>query len=160
MLPGDAMRKSDMRPFVSILPLLALLAACNGSHGGANDPTARDKDAEPHAYAGIGSTETLHFTGTEPFWGGSATGATLTYTTPDKPEGTAIPVRRFAGNNGLGFSGTFGGGSFDLAVSEAPCSDGMSDRTYPFTVTLRIAEEVRGGCGWTDRRKFTGPEHP
>lgn len=149
-----------MRPPGTTIPALALLLAACGSHGGARDSTTPTEGGKANAYAGIGAAETLRFTGTEPFWGGSATGATLTYTTPDKPEGTTIPVRRFAGNNGLGFSGMLGDSSFDLAVSEVPCSDGMSDRTYPFTVTLRIAEEVRGGCGWTDRRKSKGPEHP
>lgn len=142
------------------LPLL-VLAACN-SHGGAgkaDDPTARSK-GEFHAYAGIGADETLRFTGTEPFWGGSAAGTTLTYTTPDKPEGEAIPVQRFAGNNGLGFTGTLDGRGFDMAVTDAPCSDGMSDRTYPFTVTLQIGTETRNGCAWTDKRAFTGPANP
>ena len=157
---GNAMNKPATWSLA--LPLFVLLAACNatGGHGGTNDPTARDADAKPHAYAGIRADETLRFTGTEPFWGGSATGTALTYSTPENIEGTTIPVQRFAGNNGLGFTGTLGTRSFDMAVTEAPCSDGMSDRTYPFTVTLQIAGETRSGCGWTDRRKFEGPAEP
>ena len=45
---------------------------------------------------------------------------------------------RFAGRGGLSYSGTIDGRSFDMAVTPAECSDGMSDRTYPFVVTLRI----------------------
>jgi uncharacterized membrane protein len=142
---------------LTILPML-LLAACNG-HGGANDPTSAN-GSKPHAYAGVGEGETLRFTGTEPFWGGSVTGTRLTYETPENPKGTTIEVRRFAGNNGLAFSGTLAGAGFDMAVAEAPCSDGMSDRTYPFTVSLKIGEEKRSGCGWTEKRRFTGPERP
>ena len=145
-----------MRLFLA-LPLL-LLAACNG-HGGAADPTGA-QGTKPHAYAGIAETETLHFTGTEPFWGGSVTGTALTYTTPEQPAGTAITVHRFAGNNGLAFSGTLAAAAFDMAVTEAPCSDGMSDRTYPFTVSLQIGSDKRSGCGWTERRGFTGPAKP
>lgn len=143
---------------LSTLPLL-LVAACGG-HGGANDPTSPADGSKPRNYAGVTEAETLRFTGTEPFWGGSITGTALTYATPEKPEGTAIPVHRFSGNNGLAFSGTLDGASFDMAVAEAPCSDGMSDRTYPFTVSLQIGAEKRSGCGWTDKRKFTGPERP
>jgi uncharacterized membrane protein len=143
-----------MRPLL-ILPLL-FLAACNGD--GANDPTAREGETERSAYAGVGVNETLRFTGTEPFWGGTASGTTLTYTTPEDPAGATIPVQRFAGNNGLAFTGHLRERGFDMAVTEAPCGDGMSDRTYPFTVTLRIGGEVRNGCGWTDRRSFEGAE--
>jgi uncharacterized membrane protein len=141
-----------------ILPLL-LLAACQRHDGGAKDPTGANGTRSTN-YAGIGKDETLHFTGTEPFWGGSVTGAGLTYTTPDNPNGTEIPVRRFAGNNGLAYAGALGAHAMDMAVTDAPCSDGMSDRTYPFTVSLQIGDEQRKGCGWTDKRGFTGPAKP
>ena len=138
------------------LPLL-LLAACG--HDGASDPIgANGKRAQN--YAGVGAGDTLRFTGTEPFWGGSVTGTALTYTTPEKPAGTAIAVTRFAGNNGLAFSGTLDGAVFDMAVTEAPCSDGMSDRSYPLTVSLQIGAEKRSGCAWTDKRTFTEPKRP
>lgn len=133
-----------------LLPLL-LLAACN-ARGGADDPTGA-KGAKPGNYAGLGEQQTLRFTGTEPFWGGSVTGAALTYTTPENPQGTAIAVRRFSGNNGLAFTGMLNGAAFDMAVAEAECSDGMSDRRYRFTVTLKIADEVRRGCGWVEGAK-------
>jgi uncharacterized membrane protein len=139
-----------------VLPLL--LAACNG-HDRARDPTGA-QGSKPNVYAGVGEGETLRFTGTEPFWGGSVTCSTLTYATPENPDGTTIPVRRFAGNNGLGFSGTLAGAAFHMAVADAPCSDGMSDRTYPFTVMLQIGDDQRSGCGWTEARKFTGPPMP
>jgi uncharacterized membrane protein len=78
----------------------------------------------------------------------------LLYTTPENPGGTTISVSRTAGNNGLGFNGEMGGRRFDMAVSLADCSDGMSERTYPFTVTLSFGAEQRGGCGWTAARPF------
>jgi uncharacterized membrane protein len=145
-----------MRP-LCLLPLL-LIAACNG-HGG-SDPTSPAGGSSPRAYAGVGANEVLRFTGTEPFWGGQVSGSALQYETLENPDGTAVTVRRFAGNNGLAFTGTLDGAAFDMAVTEAPCSDGMSDRTYPFTVTLTVKGEMRSGCGWTDARKFTGPEAP
>ena len=146
-----------MRALFPLLPALVLLTACN-SGGGETAGDAITKNGG--AFAAIGDGETLRFTGTEPFWGGSVTGQTLIWTTPENPDGTTIQVQRFAGNNGLGFTGNLGGSSFDMAVTQAPCSDGMSDRTYPFTVTLRLSGDVRNGCGWTDARPFEGPEAP
>ncbi len=136
-----------------IAPLAALaLAACGADPESADGPRP--------AYAGIGAEERLRFTGTEPFWGGDVSGATLVYSTPEDPDGEAIAVERFAGLGGLSWSGTLDDVPFVLAAAEAPCSDGMSDRTYPFTIMLQVRGETRSGCGWTDTRPFTGPEAP
>lgn len=138
---------------------LALATACtpagNGGGGGAELPGG--SDTQP--FAGIGAEETLRFTGTEPFWGGEVSGGRLVYTTPEQPAGEAIAVERFAGRGGLSFSGTLAGRAFDMAVTQGECSDGMSDRTYPFAVTLRLGEETRQGCGWTEAAPYfpTGP---
>jgi uncharacterized membrane protein len=56
--------------------------------------------------------------------------------------------------------GELGGQDLEMMVTELGCSDGMSDRTYPFTVTLKIGDETRNGCGWTERQPFGGPAHP
>jgi uncharacterized membrane protein len=111
-------------------------------------------------FAAIAADETIRFTGTEPFWGGTIRAGEMLYSTPENQEGQAIAVSRFAGNNGLGFSGSLDGRAVDLTVTPGSCSDGMSDRTYPFTVTLRLGEEQRSGCAWTDRTPFTGPANP
>ncbi|MCW1430333.1 hypothetical protein [Novosphingobium sp. JCM 18896] len=143
---------------LATLPLI-LLAACNG-HGGSHDATSPADGSKATNYTGVGADETLHFTGTEPFWGGTVTGTTLTYETPEQPKGIAVTVHRFAGNNGLAFSGAIAGKPFDMAVTESACSDGMSDRSYPLSVTLQLGTEARQGCAWTDKRKFTGPAKP
>ena len=75
-------------------------------------------------------------------------------------EGTTIAVERFGGRGGLTFSGTLDGASFDMMVTPAECSDGMSDRTYPFNVTLQLGPETRYGCAWSDARPFTGLAQP
>ncbi len=114
--------------------------------------------SDMRAYDGIRIGETVHLTGTEPFWGGQVAGATLTYSTPDSPDGVPITVERFAGRAGVSWSGTFEDKPFRLAVTEGQCSDGMSDRTYPFTATLIVQAEQRQGCAWTERRGFTPPD--
>ena len=137
-----------------VLALALVPAACH-SH---TDVPGDGSDHRP--FAEIAASEVLHFTGTEPFWGGQASGGTLTYTTPEQPDGQAIAVERFAGRGGLSFSGTLDGKSLDMTVTPAECSDGMSDRRYPYAAMLRLGNEVRQGCAWSDAHPFKGPEKP
>jgi len=138
-----------IRPSLAAGIALALLSACN----------APQQAAAPK-FDGIARDEVIRFTGTEPFWGGRVEGTMLTYSTPENIDGETFTVKRFAGNHGLGVSGTLGSAAFDMTVTPGKCSDGMSDRVYPFTVTLSIGGELREGCGWTDRQPFTGSESP
>ncbi len=163
-----------MTRLIPVLMALAALplAACQSESPEPSEPTqpagapeqigdaAIPDPASTEVYDGIGPDETLRFTGTEPFWGGEATGGTLRYSTPEDQDGTEIAVERFAGRGGLSFSGELDGAPFEMMVTPLECSDGMSDRTYPFTVTLEIGEETRNGCGWTEAKPFAGPEHP
>jgi uncharacterized membrane protein len=130
--------------------LLLALAGCQPG-GTKADMPGDSHDHRP--YGGIGENERLHFTGTEPFWSGEVMGGTLTYTTPDKPEGQTIAVSRFAGRGGLSYSGALEGTPLAIAITPGTCSDGMSDRSYPFVATLQLGAEVRNGCAWSD-------EHP
>ncbi|WP_188769515.1 COG3650 family protein [Novosphingobium endophyticum] len=125
------------------------LAAC---HQAASNLPGDSTDHQP--WRGIARDEVVHFLGTEPFWGGEASGNELTYTTPENQDGETITVSRFAGRGGLSFSGNLAGGAMTLAVTPGECSDGMSDRTYPFTVTLQIGPDVRQGCAWTDHQGY------
>lgn len=141
--------------------LALLLSACSGGSSTSDGSGARTFGAgDTQAYAGISAADVVHFTGTEPFWGGQVLGGSLTYSTPDNPDGTTIAVSRFAGRHGLSFSGDLDGMPFVLAITPGQCSDGMSDRSYPFTVTLQVKGEQRDGCAWTDGQPFTGPQHP
>ncbi|WP_338447412.1 hypothetical protein V5F89_06410 [Pelagerythrobacter marensis] len=144
------------RSFIAAAALLSLAACQSGPEG----PGGTARDAPGEAFSDIGVDETVTFTGTEPFWGGEVTGQSLTYSTPENIDGTTIAVERFAGNNGLGYSGSLDGQPFDMTVTPGECSDGMSDRTYPFTVTLRIGEEQRHGCAWSEDTPFSGPANP
>ena len=137
------------KPFAALLGC-ALLAGCGTA--GRNEQTP--------AFSGIAESERVRATGTEPFWNAEIIGGELTYTTPEDMDGTTIPVTRFAGNSGVGYSGTLRGEPLDLLVTEGVCSDGMSDRRYPFTTTLNIGDDRRSGCAWTDSRPFSGPAAP
>jgi uncharacterized membrane protein len=144
-----------------LVPLaLGLLAACSGSDGSSSSSTMVVTAADTQAYSGIKPDEIVHFTGTEPFWGGQVSGKALTYTTPENKTGERVAVDRFAGRHGISFSGDFAGEPFVLAVTPGTCSDGMSDRSYPYTVTLQVKGEQRNGCAWTDRQPYSGPKQP
>lgn len=147
-------------PAITALALLSLAACNSGADGGDGTAHLPGDSASTRPFAEIAPGETLRFTGTEPFWGGSVTGTSLTYSTPENQDGTTIPVERFAGRNGMSFSGKLDGRDFIMAVTPGACSDGMSDRTYPFTVMLRLARETRNGCAWSDAHPFKGSPAP
>ena len=136
---------------IPILLSLAFLAGCGAGN-------SEIEDAE--AFSGIADDETVSLAGTEPFWSVEIEGDEATFRSPENLEGTSFPVERFAGLNGISFSGRLEGESFDAMVTPGDCSDGMSERTYPYTVTISWGADQLVGCGYTDRQPFTGPEMP
>ena len=140
-----------MKLAATLMPLL-LLAACNGTEQG--------NSVQTEAFDGIAASETVYLTGTEPFWSAELANGEALYKTPENIDGLRFPTSRFAGLNGVAFSGMADGQRFDATVTPGECSDGMSDRTYPFTVTLLLGEEQRTGCAWTDLQPYSGPETP
>lgn len=136
-----------------------LLAGCNpGGGSGAADDSDISEDGE--TYDGIGEEEEITLVGNEPFWNIKIDGETAIYSTPENIDGTQFTVTRFAGNNGLGFSGNLDGETVQIAVTPGNCSDTMSDRDYPFTATVEVGSTSLNGCGYTDAQPFTGDEAP
>lgn len=136
------------------LAAAVMLAACSPQEPG----TIATEQAA--AYDGIAPDEAITLTGTEPFWGITIANNVATYTTPENPSGSVFEVARFAGNNGLGFSGKLDGADVAITVTPGACSDQMSDRTYPFTATVKLGKANLAGCGYTDRQGFTGAAAP
>lgn len=143
-----------------------LLASCSQSPGDIS------RDAKP--FDGIAPSSTITALGTEPFWGldiapeGAGGGAvgdggeayTARFTSPDDLDGTPFAVTRFAGNNGISFSGELSGEPAQIALTPGECSDGMSDRLYPYTATVAWGEVTLFGCAHTSDEPFTGDETP
>lgn len=88
----------------------------------------------------------LRALGTEPFWNAQISGEMLTYTSPDDQKGRHAELVRRDRAGGAEFSGKLGGSALHIAVTKRACSDGMSDRSYPFTVVLTLGSERRQGC--------------
>ena len=157
-----------LRPPLFLALGTALLSACqagdaaNGQEGAAQEQATVPGDTGDTApFAGIGEGEVLKFVGTEPFWGGEVGGTTLTYSTPENQDGVQIEVARFAGRGGISYSGMLDGAApFEMTITSLSCSDGMSDRTYPFAVSLEIGADKRNGCAWSEQHPFDGPENP
>lgn len=99
-------------------------------------------------FSAIGPEDTVQLVGTEPFWSATIDGETLVWKTPDNPDGAKTSVERFAGNNGLGLTATLAGDKWVGSVTPGSCSDGMSDRDYPYTVTVNYREKTLFGCGF------------
>jgi len=137
---------------LALIGLSAMLAACSQN--------GQPKPGDVPNYAGVGESETIHLLGTEPFWSMQIEHGMLTYTTPENMDGSNAAVTRFAGNGGLGFSGTLDGKLLQIAVTPGDCSDAMSDRTYPFVATVTLGDEMLTGCGYSSAHPFSGEEHP
>jgi uncharacterized membrane protein len=136
------------------LAVLALTAAaCTPAQTDGIDPQGKPFDK-------VAPTEVVTMLGTEPFWNITVTGTTARYSNPDHPEGTEFPVERFAGNGGLSFTGSLAGAPVTATLTPGQCSDGMSDRTFPFVATIALGGETLKGCGYTDSQPFTGDEAP
>ncbi len=142
---------------------LALLQGCRTS------PPADAARAEPapapappprEPWASLGAEEELSFLGTEPFWSGSVHAGTLSWVTPDHLPGERAPATRVARAGALELSATVGGQPLRVTVTRQPCSDGMSDRRYPLTVTVQHGTEQRQGCAWSEGHPFDGPDAP
>ena len=132
-------------------PLFLLLAACSAPQTPADTvPTAHAEAAAAKRVPGQQAVEPLWIfraTGTEPFWGVNAVGATLTFTTPDDPEGQVMQGERRRTGNGVEIAGTHSGKPFVLTVVAGDCNDGMSDNAYELVSTFRYGDINYTGCG-------------
>ena len=143
--------RSTFAPFAATLAVLAT--------AGCSEPTPGAIDVEPGAaaFSEISDDEMVTLLGTEPFWSMVIEGDQLTYSTPENMDGEVIAVERFSGNNGMGYSGTLEAGALEIAVTPGQCSDGMSDRVFPFTATVTLGGETLFGCAHTDAQSFIEP---
>jgi uncharacterized membrane protein len=80
--------------------------------------------------------------GTEPFWGVTLRGSTITLERPDH-----APRRFSVRDDSDGRAIRFVGDGFTLTATEGPCSDGMSDAIWSDRVQIAFADGTLKGCG-------------
>jgi len=130
--------------------LLAALCGC-----GSPSPEITDAAATPSASeavdereeAGGGFPLSFRALGTEPFWAIHVSDGRLRYMTPDDPQGQVLEYsREQTSRDAIALRATLNEKELLLSGRIGECSDGMSDRSYPFTISLRIGDEMRHGC--------------
>ena len=91
----------------------------------------------------------LRLTGTEPFWGALIASGEIVVSGADRaPLRARIEAApNLAGASGWGFSGLAENGApLSVRIVPAACSDGMSDRVYPYKASVTIGRETLSGC--------------
>lgn len=151
-----------MRPIALALLTAGLLAACSPEAPGGGE-TAPPADAPPPAAQAPGEPQPTtaidpaapfrqDFTllGTEPFWNLQVKGSTMVLSQPDPiPTVTATNAVLAASSGKAVWTGQTGAAPMVVTLTAGSCSDGMSDRTYPYSAEVQVGETLLKGCGVT-----------
>ena len=150
--------RDDGRRFgapVTMFVCILLLGACRDAPPLPGDSTnlAAPVDTSPK----VSTAEPLRVLGTEPFWALDIDSTGLHFRTPADTTGT-----RFTPNAPIPIAGDtlMWMGETDMAAIQVRlwperCSDGMSDRVYPYTAIVRVAGTTYRGCA--DRKRAIVP---
>jgi uncharacterized membrane protein len=84
--------------------------------------------------------------GTEPFWNIEIVDQTVLYSSADAPAPRRARLTRRDTTGVLEMSGRLDGERLRLTVRRRSCSDGMSDRSYPFTLEVTLGGRDLHGC--------------
>jgi uncharacterized membrane protein len=85
--------------------------------------------------------------GTEPFWGLFIDSTGLRFTTPDDTAGQRFGFTRavLAGDS-LRWNSVGDAGEIEAVVVPATCSDGMSDKVWPYRARVVVGRTTYEGC--------------
>ena len=115
------------------LPLLALVLS-----GCATAPSAPPLPPSPI------SDDVYRAVGTEPFWSLTIDAVNITFNEAN----TGQPVIQPKPRPIIGFAGEiYQTPRINVNIVHTKCSDGMSDRTYPDKVQVRVDDRAFEGCG-------------
>lgn len=142
-----------MRPYIvaAIASLTLSLAAC-GPRAADSQVAAPPPASVPKPQPAAQFDGDFKLVGTEPFWAVAIEGGRLVLARPAEADVVVPrPAPVIDGQSAIWTSGA-------LIVSLAPgeCSDGMSDRRYAYTATVRVGGAALNGCG--DRPEALGAQ--
>lgn len=107
--------------------------------------------SEPAVLNGVDLNEPLNVLGTEPFWSVRIRADGLEYDGVDRPlRRAANPGPQVQGTTAVWATATDDGQALVVTLAATPCSDGMSDRTYPLTARVEVGTESLNGCAATE----------
>lgn len=127
-----------MRAFAAVAAAVALLIA------GTADAAAK------HFINRVNVLQPVTALGAEPFWDITITGRSVDWSDPETEDRKGTVGKPELSRGKAVWSGQVEGhGAFTLTLTKGPCSDGMSDFTYPLTATVRTSELTLNGCAAT-----------
>jgi uncharacterized membrane protein len=131
-----------MKPVPILLAVLAL-AAC--SKPGPPSAAAAAKPTAAKAQV-MDISQPITANGTEPFWSLSIDGASFRLARPDHPDLTATSPGAAIRPGRATWVAMGPDGQMTVTLSASPCSDGMSDRTYPMRAEVVVLNRTLRGC--------------
>jgi len=121
------------------LPLSLLLGACQEKA-----PPAPPPEPAPRISDFGGAIDAR---GTEPFWALKIRGTELTLSRPDVPDLVAqAPGASIQPGSATWTATTPEGATLKVSLYVSPCSDGMSDVTYPMAAEVALDRTIFSGC--------------
>jgi uncharacterized membrane protein len=106
--------------------------------------------ASRHLINGMNVLEPISAVGTEPFWGITIDGRTVDWSDPEIENRTGwVNKPKLTRGKAVWKGRTDGVGAFTITITRGPCSDGMSDFTYPLTARVKTATYTFNGCAST-----------
>jgi len=110
------------------------------------DSAGRGASALPKATP-ANDTLAFHAIGTEPFWSLDVGPTGLRFRTPEDTLGALFPpVAALASGDTLRWTTSSGSASVEARLWPGTCSDGMSDRVWPYHAAVRLDTTAYRGC--------------
>ena len=131
---------------LSVFTIILLVAACNNS-----TTTKEDTKDTAKPVIQIPETPDTVFTGfgTEPFWSVYVINNNKIVFHPADGPDVEVPyvAASVVDNNTNRYNASGSAATLELIITKKDCSDGMSEQTHPYTVTLSINKTKYTGCG-------------
>jgi uncharacterized membrane protein len=144
-------------PAIGALCVLITVAAACGDRDSRPDDTASIVPRD--TIVDLLKAEPLRALGTEPFWALDVDGTGLRFITPEDTSGIRFPpIASTVIADTVVWSGQTERATIEARIWPEKCSDGMSDREYPYASRVTIAGTTYRGCA--DRRRAIAPAGP